>query len=222
MGPGLAEDAPVVRALIVANVGVFLLTSLVPDLVDVLGMRPDLLLQGGQVWGLATSLFVHGGVTHLLFNMLGLWMFGTEAEQSRGGRWFLGYYLLCGLGASLLTVGLSLVPFGPFAGLGHGLHIGASGAIYGVLLAYGTLFPERRIALFFVAMVPARIAVLILGGLALLSAIQSTPDGVGHTTHLGGLVVGWILLRIDARPRRPAPPARRGPKLRVIEGGRTD
>src|SRR6202008_2614323 len=96
-----------------------------------------------RVWQLGTYLFLHAGVLHILFNMLALWMFGAELERIWGTRYFLKYYFVTGIGAAILTVLFSLLPFGFAADLYGSIVIGASGAIYGLLLAYGLYFPDR-------------------------------------------------------------------------------
>src|SRR5580765_6268782 len=101
-------------------------------------------------------MFLHGGVIHILFNMLALWMFGAELERIWGTRYFLKFYFVTGIGAGVLTVLFSLLPFAFAQQLGHSIVIGASGAIYGLLLAYGMYFPNRPIYMYLVFPIPAR------------------------------------------------------------------
>jgi membrane associated rhomboid family serine protease len=129
---------------------------------------------------------------HIFFNMFGLWMFGTPLERSWGGHRFLRYYLLTGVGAGLLNVAVSLFWGGQAATIPT---IGASGAIYGILLAFGLLFPHTPILIWFLFPVPARIFVAIFGALAFLSALQGPGSGVSHISHLGGMVFGFLYLR---------------------------
>jgi membrane associated rhomboid family serine protease len=139
-------------------------------------------------------MFLHGNIGHILFNMLALWMFGTELERLWGTRTFLRYYGVVGVAAAVSTILVSsLVPFA--ARTFYTTTIGASGAIYGLLLAYGLLFPNRPIMLYFVFPIPAKYFVMILGAIALLMAVSDSGGGVAHITHLGGLVAGYLFLR---------------------------
>jgi membrane associated rhomboid family serine protease len=190
-GPGPISTA--LKALIAANVAMFIAQSVFPLLTEVLGLRPSFVLGAGWLWQLATYMFLHGGIFHLLFNMLALWMFGAQLEQKWGTRYFLKFYFVTGIGAGALTVLFSLLPFG-FAQQLYGSNIiGASGAIYGLLLAYALYFPDRPILLI-VFWVPARICVAILGAIALFSSL-SDAGGVANATHLGGLLVGYLFLK---------------------------
>ena len=164
---------------------------------DWLGMQPAAVVGGGQVWRLATYMFLHSrtGVGHILFNMLSLWMFGVELERMWGTRYFLKFYFFCGVCAALTTLVLSFIPVAIFAPLYQSLTIGASGAIFGVLLAYALYFPYRPILVMFVFPVPARYFVMIMGGMSLLASLSASSGGVAHTTHLGGLAAGYLYLK---------------------------
>jgi len=188
-GPGPVSTA--LKALIGVNVVMFVATTFVRSLVNQLGLVPARVVP--EIWRLATYMFVHGGVFHILFNMLALWMFGAELERRWGTRYFLKYYFVTGIGAGVLTVLFSVLPF-PFAQQVHYSNvIGASGAIYGLLLAYAIYFPDRPILLL-VFWVPARICVAILGAIALLTSFSEV-GGVANATHLGGIVVGYLFLK---------------------------
>ena len=190
-GPGPLSTA--LKALIGANVIAFVITYFAPGLLEYLGLVPKLVLTRLRVWQLATYMFLHGGIFHILFNMLALWMFGTELERRWGTRYFLKFYFVTGIGAGALTVLFSLLPF-PFAHQIYGsMIIGASGAIYGLLLAYAMSFPDRPILLI-VFPVPAKIAVTILGAIALFSTLGDA-GGVANATHLGGLLVAYLFLK---------------------------
>jgi membrane associated rhomboid family serine protease len=190
-GPGPLSTS--LKALIGANVAMFVLTSFMPSLQEYLGLVPALVLRQLWVWQLATYMFLHGGLFHILFNMLALWMFGTELERIWGTRYFLKFYFLTGIGAGALTVVFSLLPFGFSQQVQHSVIIGASGAIYGLLLAYALYFPDRPI-LMIVFWVPAKVCVAILGAIALLTSL-SEAGGTANATHVGGLVVGYLLLK---------------------------
>jgi membrane associated rhomboid family serine protease len=190
-GPGPISTA--LKAIIGANVGLFLVQVQFPSVALWLGLQPDAVV-GLQVWQLGTYMFLHAGVFHLLFNMLALWMFGTELERIWGTRYFLKFYFVCGVGAALLTVVFSLLPFDFARALYRALIIGASGAIYGLLLAYALYFPNRPILMFLLFPIPAKYFVMIIGAIAFYSSLGAT-GGVASVTHLGGLLVGYLYLK---------------------------
>jgi len=191
-GPGPLSLA--LKALIGANVAMFLAQFFFAIVTDVLGLRPAFVLRYFWVWQLVTYMFLHGGIFHIVFNMLALWMFGTELERVWGTRYFLKFYFVTGIGAGALTVLFSLLPFG-FAHQLQGANIiGASGAIYGLLLAYALYFPDRPIYMYFVFPIPAKIFVAIMGAIAFFSSL-SDAGGVANATHLGGLLVGYLYLK---------------------------
>src|SRR5579862_7501995 len=142
-GPGPLSTA--LKALIGANVVVFLATTFAPALTLLLGLQPAEVVGKLYVWQLATYMFVHAGVFHILFNMLALWMFGTELERVWGTRYFLKFYFVTGIGAAMLTVAFSLLPLEIADRVYRSATIGASGAVYGLLLAYALYFPDRPI-----------------------------------------------------------------------------
>jgi len=191
-GPGPMSTA--LKALIGANVVMFVVQLLFPVVTDLLGLHPAWVLRYLWVWQLATYMFLHGGVFHIVFNMLALWMFGTELERIWGTRYFLKFYLVTGIGAGFLTVLFSLLPFGFAQQLQYSNIIGASGAIYGLLLAYALYFPDRPIYMYFVFPVPAKIFVAIMGAIAFLSSL-SEAGGIANATHLGGLLVAYLFLK---------------------------
>ena len=192
-GPG--PMTPVIKAIILANVVAFLGTWIAGSTLDItgwLGLAPTKVFGSLQLWRPFTYLFLHAGLFHLLFNMLALWMFGVELERRWGSQYFLKYYLVCGIGAAVATMLLSLFP--AFGYMYYASTVGASGAIYGILLAFALYFPTRPILMFFVFPVPAKYAVMIMGGIALLASMEG-PGGTAHTAHLGGLVVGYLFLK---------------------------
>jgi membrane associated rhomboid family serine protease len=185
----------------VANVAAFLVSMIVPAITLSFGLLPADVIGSLQIWQPVTYMFLHGGVFHLLFNMLALWMFGVELERTWGSRFFMRFYFIVGIGAALTTLLLSLMPL-PFADqLYDSLTIGASGAVYGVLLAYGLYFPRRPIYLYFFFPIPAKYFVMIIGAISLLSAMNGPGGGVAHTTHLGGLIVAYLYLKGGSRTR---------------------
>jgi membrane associated rhomboid family serine protease len=188
---------PVVKALIWTNVGVFLVTALIPPafgwLSYLLGLTPRLTVTRLMLWQPFTYMFLHGGVGHILFNMLILWMFGVQLERLWGSRFFLRYYFVAGLGAAIVTIAVSLLPFSFSTATYATITIGASGAIYGLLMAFAMYYPETPILIFFLFPVPAKYFVMILGAIAFISTPRYG-DGVGHITHLGGLLAGYLYL----------------------------
>ena len=154
-GPGPLSSA--IKMLIVANVVVFVVTQVSGGaLIGSLGFRPADALGSLQLWQFATYMFLHGGFGHILFNMLALWMFGTELERMWGSRFFLRYYFVCGVGAALTTVVFTMLPVSFADQLWVTTTIGASGAVYGVLLAFGLYFPNRPILIYFIFPIPAK------------------------------------------------------------------
>lgn len=191
-GPGPLSQS--IKTLIAINVGAFLLSLIEPMVLRRLSLVPVSVLHDFALWQPLTYMFLHGGIGHLLFNMLALWMFGTELERTWGTRFFLRYYFVTGIGAALVTVAWALTPLPYAEALYRAPVIGASGAIYGLLLAYGMHYPHRTVFLY-IFPVPARYAVMILGGIAFLSSVGSSGDGVAHVAHLGGLLVGYLYLK---------------------------
>lgn len=220
-----------VKMLLIANTAMFVAGIFAPAIPAVLGLHPQQVVTEFAVWQLVTYMFLHADVFHILFNMLSLWMFGVELEKTWGTRFFTKYYAVTGIGAGLITVGLSLLP-----GMERSFYantIGASGAIYGLLLAYGLYFPNRPIYLYFLFQIPAKYFVMIVGAVAFLSSISAQAGGVSHAAHLGGLVVGYLYLRWPRLMKwNPVAEikyrylrwkiARARKKFDVVSGGRSD
>ena len=196
-GPG--PLTPAIKALVVANVAAFLLGLAVPAVTLRLGLRPADVVGSLALWQPVTYMFLHGGIFHILFNMLALWMFGVELERMWGSRFFLKFYFVAGVGAALTTLLLSFTPFAFADQLYYSLTIGASGAVYGILLGYARYFPHRPILLYFIFPIPAKYFVIIIGAISLLSSMSGPGGGIAHTTHLGGLVAAYLYLKSGAR-----------------------
>ena len=193
-GPGPITYA--VRALIIANVAVFLPSFFAPVFFDnYFGLVPELVLTRGWVWQVATYAFVHADIVHILFNMLIVWMFGVELERRWGAAAFVKFYMVCAIGAAATVIAVSLLPFDDSRAMYIASTVGASGACYGLLMAWALLFPTREILLFFVFPVQARYAVMIFGALAFFSGLSSGGGTIAHFAHLGGLVVGYLYLK---------------------------
>jgi membrane associated rhomboid family serine protease len=188
-GPGGLTKA--VKYLLLINVGIFILEyAWGPELIHWLGLTPAL-VKKGYFWQLGTYLFLHGGLFHILFNMFALWMFGCEIERAWGTREFVKYYFLTGIGAGLLTFILSINSYIPT--------IGASGAIFGILVAFAVMFPDRLIYLYFILPVKAKYLVAFFVVIEFLASFQHTSDGIGHFAHLGGIIVGYLYIKLDWR-----------------------
>lgn len=198
---------PILKALLVANVVVFALQSLFPMLFGKQLEEWFALYYVDSpffhIWQPLTYMFMHGGISHLFFNMFALWMFGRVLEYQWGSRRFLTYYIICGLGAALAhelcqATGLTRAYVESYSGLQHVMSyiptIGASGAVYGILMAFGMLFPEERIFIFPLP-VPIKAKWFVMGyaAIEILEGLQSS-DGVAHFAHLGGMVAGFFLI----------------------------
>lgn len=179
-----------VRRLLIANIAVFLLTMALPDeIVFQLGLVPALLPI--RPWSVLTYQFLHAGFWHLLMNMVGLFFFGPRLEARIGSRHFLLLYLLSGVGGAVLSI---LTP-GAFI-------VGASGAVFGILLGFARYWPRERIYVYAVIPVEARVLVVFLAALSIWSGIGGGGN-IAHFAHLGGFVGGWIYLNVMER-RSPA------------------
>jgi len=143
------------------------------------------------VWQLLTYGFLHGGLTHLFFNMFALYMFGGEIERLLGTKRYVVYYLVCVIGAALAQLlVLSNMDSPPIP------TVGASGGVFGLLLAFGMAYPQRRIMLMFPPIpMPAWLFVTLYGLLEIYLGITGTQSGVAHFAHLGGMLGGWLLIR---------------------------
>ncbi len=190
---------PAIKYLLISNVAIFVLGLLIPNgeniIVKWFGLTPGTVFTKFQLWQFVTYMFVHGGIWHLVMNMFFLWMFGGEVERTLGTREFVKYYVICGLGGALVHLIINFNSPVPV--------VGASGAIFGVMAAFGILFPERTITLLLFLVLPvqmkAKYLVMIFAGIALLAGAASTNDGVAHFAHLGGMVAGFIYLKLDWR-----------------------
>jgi len=190
---------PAVRAIVFANAGVFLVTLLVPaTIVNLFGLSPRAVVEDLRIWQPVTYLFVHSPQSsmHILFNMLAVWMFGVDLERRWGTTAFTKFYFVTGVGAALSMLAISLLPFDTAREMyAHSVTIGASGAVYGLLMAWAMLFPHRQILFMFIFPLPARVFVLIIGAIAMFSALSAGGGPVANLAHLGGLLIGWIYLK---------------------------
>jgi membrane associated rhomboid family serine protease len=184
--------------LIAANVTVFALGYVFRDILGILVMNPAAVLSGA-VWQLFTYMFCHSDLTHLFVNMLGLFFFGTQVERELGSREFLLYYLLSGLLAGIFSFIAYVV-----AGSYYVFLLGASGAVFAILLAFATIFPQTQIYIW--GIIPVRAPLMVIGYtvLELASQLFSFRSSVAHLTHLAGFAFGWIyfLVRFGVNPAR--------------------
>ncbi|MGH7476248.1 MAG: rhomboid family intramembrane serine protease [Longimicrobiales bacterium] len=199
---------PWVKRLVIANGGVFLLSWLLPAVAAYLALYPMRLLT--LPWTPLTYMFVHAGFLHLLFNMIGLFFFGPPLEARWGSKEFVRFYLVCGLGGAAFSF-----IFAPQAAV-----VGASAAVFGVLLAFAMNWPDAPIYIWGILPVKAKWLIAFLAAITLLSAFGGSGDGVAHFAHLGGFVAGWVYLKLDPFGRTSggwrasataAPRGRRGP-----------
>ena len=202
---GILGFPPAISQLVLINAIIFLIQMLLPEgslyrimgspvpmIPSGLGLVPNQVVTQGMVWQLVSYMFLHGGVMHVLLNMFYLVMFGSELERWWGSREFLKYYFICGVGAGVIHVITTYV----FDLNPHIPTIGASGAVFGVLIAYGMAFPTRRILLWFVIPVSARALVAIAAFIELAMTVEYRGgDGVARFAHLGGMLVGYLYLK---------------------------
>ncbi|MFL3051402.1 MAG: rhomboid family intramembrane serine protease [Candidatus Neomarinimicrobiota bacterium] len=187
-GPRLFTDA--IKLLVSINFLVFLLQTISGQeriLFQLFGMVPKNTWSQLMIWQPFTYLFFHGGIWHVLINMFVLWMFGSELETVWGKKEFLKYYFITGIGSGLVTIFFSLNSLIPV--------VGASGAVYGILLAYGLTFPNRYVYLYFLIPVKVKFFVIVIGGIAFFSSIGAGSSGVSHLTHLSGMLIGLGYLK---------------------------
>ena len=193
-GPG--SVTPAVKFLLIVNTAVFIAQTVIGAVVGAtaefrltffFGLVPPLVLHEFYIWQVFTYQFLHGGLFHILFNMLALWMFGCDLERRWGSSFFLRYYFITVVGGGILNTLFVPNQLGP--------SIGASAGIYGILLAYGLIFPNRIVYFYFFFPIKMKHFVWIIGAIALYSSFASSGSGIAHLAHLGGMIFGYIYLR---------------------------
>jgi len=189
---------PGVKWLLVTNSAIFLAYFLfsmmgMGGLFTWMTLVPAEAIGSFQIWRLFTYMFLHaaGDPFHLLINMLMLYMFGAQLENTWGTRRFLNYYFLCGIGAGICVILASYL----FSGNPNVATLGASGAIFGLLLAFGIVFADATILVLFLFPMSAKYAVMIYGVVELYFTLRSPGDGVSHVAHLGGMIFGYLYLK---------------------------
>jgi membrane associated rhomboid family serine protease len=187
---------PVTAALVAANVAVFLLEMSGTAGLGAFALWPP----GGfeshfEPWQLFTYAFLHANFAHIFFNMLGLYMFGAEVERLFGSRYYAAYYFGCVASAALCHLAVNA-----WLGLPPIPMVGASGGVYGLLLAFGLYFPQRRVLLLFPPIpLPARVFVVAYAAIELVLGVTGTASGVAHFAHLGGMLGGWLMIQYRRR-----------------------
>ena len=178
-----------VKFLLIVNIVVFVLVEFSGQqslLFRTFGLVPSLVWSKFKIWQLFTYLFMHGGIFHIFFNMFVLWMFGKDLESQWGKMEFLLFYFVCGIGAGLITVLFSVNSIVPI--------VGASGAIYGLLLAYGFTYPNQMVYLYGLVPIKVKYMVLGLGAIAFFASLSASQSNVSHITHLSGMIIGLIFI----------------------------
>lgn len=194
-GPGPITQA--VRAILIACAAVYVLTLAWPGALDLLGVTPQAVFEEFALWQPVTYIFVHAGVMHLIFNMLGIWMFGVELERRWGTLEFARYFLLCGIVAGLATVAVAAIALRTswMPESYTSVTVGASGAFYGIAYAWARTFPHRTVLMFFVFQVQAKWFVIILIAMDFAFAASSRfSSNVAHVAHFAGLAAGYLYL----------------------------
>ena len=188
------------RWLLITNIAIFVLTYILQSsrsaslFFDNFALVPAQVVQSFAVWQLVTYMFLHGGIMHILWNMLALWWFGAQLERTWGTPRFLRFYFACGIWAAISVIVFAYI----FSGT-EVRTIGASGAIYGILVAYAVVFPDQTILYGFLIPIKSKYFVMIMGAIVLLQSYTATVGGQGSSVavlaHLGGLVAGYLILR---------------------------
>lgn len=204
-----------VKALLIINASIFLLIwaagfffpgdTLASSINEYFGLNHIGFIQSHYYWQAFTYMFLHGGWIHIIFNLLTLWMFGTELEATWGSRKFITYYLLAGIGAGFCIALLNYYLYTQIPDTKHFSTIGASGAIYALLLAYGISWPNREVLLYFLFPIKIKYLLIIFGLIEFFGTLESLkgPAGsISHIGHLGGLLTGFLLLMLWKRGSR--------------------
>lgn len=202
---------PVVKNLLIANIAVFLLTQVAKQFMysnfsffnPILPGAEELFNPNFKPWQIISYMFMHGGIGHIFSNMFGLFIFGAALESYMGSKRFLYYYLITGIGAAILNSMLNtyemsqLIPMSqPYIEMARIPMVGASGAIFGILVAFGVLFPNVELMLlFFPVPIKAKYFVVLYGLYELYAGATGMQSGIAHFAHIGGLITGFVLLK---------------------------
>ena len=197
-----------VRWILFVNVGIFLFSAIILSLIDyndtffkTFSQMPYFAVHRFQIWRFFTYMFLHADGMHLLFNMLALWFFAPRLEMRWGAKGFLKFYFLCGVGAAVvhslftLLFGTRTILYDGEVVRGMEYMIGASGAIYGILLAYALYWPDETVLLYFVIPMRIKYMVLLFGIMEFIGSVNRAGSHISHITHLGGLLTAFLYLR---------------------------
>jgi len=181
------------------NIGAYLLNNLVPRSLAYMVLSPRAVQNANAYWQFFTYMFAHGGITHILFNMLGLFFFGVTVEQRMGSNEFVLFYVLSGVLAGVASYVIYIL-----TGMYNVYLLGASGAVYAVLLAYATYYPDSTVYVMGILPLKAPVLVLAFTAIAVFSQLFSLARGVAHLTHLAGFVVAYLyfVVRLGINPVR--------------------
>lgn len=188
-GPmNFAMMSPTIKALIIVNVAVFVLSLLVgSQFITLFGLVPAKVIHERWIWQPLTYLFLHANLFHILFNLFALWMFGMPVEAQWGPRQFVKYYLICGVGAGIVNVFLTPDSLSPI--------IGASGAIYGLLVAFAMLYPDAVVYLYFFFPIKAKHMAILFGLVEFIAGTSSSSPAVARFAHLAGMAIGFVYIK---------------------------
>ena len=179
-----------IKILVIINVGMYLLQMITASQLDMIrffGLSAETIWP--LIWQPITYMFMHGGVWHVAINMFVLWMFGMELEKIWGKNEFLKYYFVTGIGAGIIWLLFNI-------GGSNAILIGASGAVYGILMAYGLMFPNRTVYVYFLFPVKVKWFILFIGAITFISSM-GTGSNISHLTHLSGMLIGYLYLRFS-------------------------
>lgn len=198
--PGI-RTTPTVRILLIVNCVAFLVhligdTFLGMHLLDAFALTPYQVVHSLAIWQFFTYMFMHADIFHILFNMLILWMIGSELEGLWGRKFFTLYYFICGISGGLFYFIIQFFTRNPTAGMIS--MVGSSGAVYGLLVAYGIIYAERTLLFMMIFPMKAKHFVLLLAAVEFISTVFYTRSGIANAAHLGGMVVGFSFLFLTA------------------------
>ena len=184
---GFPKPHSTIIIIILANICLFLIQILLPrTMIYHFALVPSLIRSKLYIWQFVSYMFLHGSFLHLFFNMFVLFIFGQDLIRLWGSKKFLSYYFFTGIGAGICSFLMTNIPT-----------IGASGAMYGLLLAYGILFPNKILLIYLIIPMKAKYLVILFGIIELIASITSRADGIAHIAHLGGMLFGafylWIM-----------------------------
>lgn len=236
----IVRMSPMVKKLIIVNVAIWIVFQTILEglffdkdyFSELFSMTPQYTIEHFWVWQPFTYMFLHSdSVMHVFFNMISLWFFGSELEYRWGSRSFLLYYLVCGIGAGIIYL-LGVIAVGLFNGSEPMVYnipvLGASGAVFGVFLAYGILFGDRVIYFFGIFPMKARIFIMIMGGIELVTLLNTGVGGgrVANLAHLGGIITGYLFLlwrtKSQQKPWSQRKKRKGGRNLRLVVNNRDE